>query len=127
MVQKGRRTEATVDLLNLTLGMLLFLSPWTLGFVSNIASGNAWISGALISLAATAAIIASDTREERFNLLMGLWVAGSPWLLGLHAETHIHFIVGVTVATLACVELWLTRRTGHDGSRLRPHYSAKLE
>jgi len=109
MVPRRRRTAALVDLANLSLGIVLFLGPWIFGFVSDVASENAWVSGALVSLVATAAIVASDAREERINLILGLWVAGSPWLLRFHAEMHIHFIVGVMVAALALVEMWLSR------------------
>jgi SPW repeat len=101
------RTAALIDVINLLLGMLLFFAPWVFGFVSTVASENAWLSGALISLLATAAIIAFDAREQRLNLLVGLWVAVSPWLLGFHAEMHIHFIVGLLLVALVLFELWL--------------------
>jgi hypothetical protein len=107
MLAQRYRTAALLDVINLLLGMLLFFAPWLFGFVSTVASENAWLSGALISLLATAAIIAFDAREQRFNLIIGLWVAVSPWLLGFHAEMHIHFIVGVLLVTLVLFELWL--------------------
>jgi hypothetical protein len=101
------RTAALIDITNLLLGMLLFFAPWMFGFVSTLASENAWLSGALISLLATSAIIAFDAREQRLNLLVGLWVVVSPWLLGLHAEMHIHSIVGLLLVALVLFELWL--------------------
>jgi len=101
------RTAALVDIVSLLLGVLLFFAPWLFGFVSTLASENAWLSGALISLVATAAIIAFDAREQRLNLMLGLWVTASPWLLGFHAERHIHFIVGLSLVSLTLLELWL--------------------
>jgi hypothetical protein len=114
MLAQRYRTAALIDVINLLLGMLLFFAPWMFGFVSTVASENAWLSGALISLLATAAIIAFDAREQRLNLLVGLWVAVSPWLLGFHAEMHIHFIVGLLLVALVLFELWLNVET-EDG------------
>ena len=107
MLAQRYRAAALIDVINLLLGMLLFFAPWMFGFVSTLASENAWLSGALISLLATTAIIAFDAREQRLNLLVGLWVVVSPWLLGFHAEMHIHFIVGLLLVTLVLFELWL--------------------
>jgi hypothetical protein len=107
MLAQRYRTAALIDVINLLLGMLLFFAPWMFGFVSTVASENAWLSGALISLLATTAIIAFDAREQRLNLLVGLWVVISPWLLGLRAEMHIHFIVGLLLVALVLFELWL--------------------
>jgi SPW repeat len=107
MLAQRYRTAALIDVINLLLGMLLFFAPWIFGFVSTVASENAWMSGALISLLATAAIIAFDAREQRLNLLVGFWVVVSPWLLGFHAEMHIHFIVGLLLVALVLFELWL--------------------
>jgi hypothetical protein len=110
MVPQPQRVAAWADILNLLLGVLLFLAPWLFAFVSDLASENAWVSGGLISAVATGAIIASDAREERLNLLLGLWVALCPWLLGLEAERHIHVLVGLLVTTIAALEIgWASR------------------
>ena len=101
MLAQRYRAAALIDVINLLLGMLLFFAPWMFGFVSTLASENAWLSGALISLLATTA------GEQRLNLLVGLWVVVCPWLLGLHAEMHIHFIVGLLLVALVLFELWL--------------------
>jgi SPW repeat len=108
MLAQRYRAAALIDVTNLLLGMLLFFAPWMFDFVSTLASENAWLSGALISLLATTAIIAFDAREQRLNLLVGLWVVVSPWLLGFHAEMHIHFIVGLLLVALVLFELWLS-------------------
>jgi len=120
MLAQRYRTAALIDVTNLLLGMLLFFAPWMFGFVSTVASENAWLSGALISLLATAAIIAFDAREQRLNLLVGLWVAVSPWLLGFHAEMHIHFIVGLLLVALVLFELWLNADT-EDSEAIADH------
>lgn len=137
MLAQRYRTAALVDVISLLLGVLLFFAPWLFGFVSTLASENAWLSGALISLLATAAIIAFDAREQRLNLILGLWVTASPWLLGFHAERHIHFIVGLSLVALTLLELWLNEGT-EDGetfadddaprpSVVRPRLVAPLE
>jgi SPW repeat len=107
MLAQRYRTAAVIDVINLLLGVLLFFAPWMFDFVSTLASENAWLSGALISLLATTAIIAFDAREQRLNLLVGMWVVVSPWVLGFHAEMHLHLIVGLLLVSLVLFELWL--------------------
>jgi hypothetical protein len=111
MFEQARRNETLFDVANLALGLLLFMAPWMFGFISDVATQNAWASGAVIAVVATEAIVAFGRWEEWINLLVGLWVAASPWLLGFHAEMRIHFIIGILVAALAAVELWIVHRT----------------
>jgi hypothetical protein len=132
MLAQRYRAAALIDVVNLLLGILLFFAPWMFDFVSTVASENAWLSGALISLLATAAITAFDAREQRLNLLVGLWVAASPWLLGLHAEMHIHLIVGLLLVALVLFELWLSvdaedSEAMADEGAMEPHCVAAPE
>jgi hypothetical protein len=111
MFAQRYQTAALLDVANLLLGMLLFFAPWVFGFVSDVASENAWLSGSLVGLLATTAILAYDAREQRLTLLVGLWVTISPWVLGFHAEMHIHLLVGLLLVALALLELWLDQGT----------------
>ena len=107
------RNEAFVDMINLILGAWLFVTPWIFGFAGSVAGWNAWIAGALIAVVALAALMAFTEWEEWANLLLGLWVLVAPWNLsfeGHTAATNNHVIVGVVVAVLAGIELWLTYR-----------------
>ena len=107
------RNESSVDVVNLILGAWLFVTPWILGFADGAAGWNAWILGALIAVVAIAALTAFAEWEEWINLLLGLWGVVAPWALGFEANataTRNHVIVGIVVAVLAAVELWLVHR-----------------
>jgi len=48
--------------------------------------------------------------EEWLNLAIGLWLAACPWILGFHGDTmamQVHLAVGLVVAAIAVVELWV--------------------
>jgi SPW repeat-containing protein len=97
------------DVANLILGAFLFLSPWIVGF-SGTAAGNANIAGIVIAALAIAALAAFAVWEEWLNLIVGLWTLVSPWVLSFHAEAKamtVCVIVGILVAVLAAVELWI--------------------
>jgi hypothetical protein len=97
------------DVANLVLGAFLFLSPWIFGFEGGNASKNAHIAGIVIVVLAVAALAAFAVWEEWLNLIVGLWVLISPWVLGFQGTNAmtIHVIVGIAVAALAAIELWL--------------------
>jgi hypothetical protein len=97
------------DVANLVLGAILFISPWLFAFEAGAASQNAIISGVVIALLSIAALTAFAVWEEWLNLIVGLWVIVSPWILGFVATTAmtVHLIIGLIVAVLAAVELWL--------------------
>jgi SPW repeat-containing protein len=102
------------DVANLILGAFLFLSPWIFGFDAGTASTNAMIAGIVIAVLAIAALWAFAVWEEWLNLIVGLWVLISPWVLTFHATGHamaVHVIVGILVAVLAAIELWMMSQT----------------
>jgi hypothetical protein len=97
------------DVANLILGAILFFSPWMFGFDAGKASENANIAGIAIAVLAVAALAAFAVWEEWLNLIVGLWVLVSPWILGFQGTTAmtVHVVIGAAVAILAAVELWL--------------------
>src|SRR2546423_851521 len=114
MVEHSWRKEALTDVINLLLGAWLFLSPWIFGFVGEVApSWNGWLSGIVVAGLAIAALAAFAEWEEWLNLIVGIWVAVSPWLVGFSvnaAATRVHLIVGVIVAVVAAIRLWLAHQ-----------------
>ena len=86
------------DVANLILGVILLT-----------ASQNAVISGIVIAAISIAALAAFTVWEEWLNLIVGAWVLVSPWVLGLAGTTamRVHFVIGVIVAVLAALEIWL--------------------
>ena len=116
MHEQTWRQETILDFIKLALGVFLILTPWVFGFTSAfVTSGNAWISGAVISLASIAAIVELADWEEWLSLASGLWVAISPLALGFHtivpSAMRVFVAVGIVVALLAAVELWMMHRS----------------
>ena len=110
------RNERVCDVLNLILGAFLFFSPWIFGFAAGVQSQNAMISGIVIAVLSIAALAAFAEWEEWLNLIVGLWVLVSPWVLGFADTTAmwVHAIIGIVVTVIAAVELWMM----HHGGRL---------
>ncbi len=99
------------DVANLILGAILFFAPWLFKFDAGKMSQNAHIAGIVIVILAIAALSAFAVWEEWLNLIVGLWVLVSPWALGFEATSSamtVHVIIGVLVAILAAVEIWMT-------------------
>jgi hypothetical protein len=112
------RNERVCDVLNLVLGALLFFSPWIFGFAPGAQSQNAMISGFIIAVLSVAALAAFAEWEEWLNLVVGLWVLVSPWVLEFANTTAmwVHIVIGIIVAVVAAIEVWMMRH----GGRLMP-------
>jgi hypothetical protein len=114
------------DIVNLTLGGVLFFSPWLFGLPTGAQWQTASIVGIIIAVLSIAALAAFAVWEEWVNLVAGLVLIVSPWLLGFQDSQAmtIDVAIGVVVATLAAVEAWLCRlphdaggRSSEDGGR----------
>jgi SPW repeat len=105
------------DLVNLVLAVLLFLSPWVLGYSTlQPAAWNAWISAVVIAVIAIGALSVFREWEEWLNLIAGVWVVIAPWVLGFAAATNAmwtHVVLGLLVAAAAAWEIWEVRHQPH--------------
>jgi hypothetical protein len=100
------------DVINLILGAFLFISPWLLAFAPGAESWNGWVTGAVIAVLSIAALAAFAEWEEWLNLIVGLWAIVSPWVLHFSGDTNAmrtFVIVGIAVAVLAAIEMWMHR------------------
>jgi hypothetical protein len=103
-------TAKLCDVANLILGMILFFSPW----LFDLSIGPQWqiaaIVGGAIGLLSIAALAAFAIWEEWLNLVAGLGLIVSPWLLGFQnsAAMTIDVAIGLIVAALAAFDVWLT-------------------
>jgi len=98
------------DVANLILGAFLFVSPWIFGFGAGMTSQNATVAGIVVAALAIAALAAFAVWEEWLNLIVGLWILVSPWVLGFQTSTTamtVHVVIGILVAALAAIELWI--------------------
>jgi hypothetical protein len=91
------------------LGAVLIFSPWIFGFAAGAQSQNAWITDIVIAVLSIVALAGFAEWEEWLNLVAGLWAIASPWVLGFQETTAmtVHVVIGVIVAALAAVELWM--------------------
>lgn len=96
------------DLVNLVLGVWLFISPWALGFTSPAAAWDAWVFGVIVAAISIGAMTQFALWQEWVNVVVGIWLLISPWVLGFAgvdtaAEMWNFVAVGIVVGVLA---LW---------------------
>ena len=101
------------DPLNLILGIWMIVSPWALRYqtdmtlnavMSNAATSNAVILGILIAAAALVALFRVMAWEEWVNVVLGIWLVVSPFILGFNGLMNAlwnQVVVGVVVGILA--------------------------
>ena len=99
------------DVVNLILSGVLFFSPWLFDLSIGVQWQTASVVGIIIAVLSIAALAAFAVWEEWFILVAGLVLIVSPWLLGFQDSDAmtIDVVIGVIVATLAALEVWLTR------------------
>jgi hypothetical protein len=104
-------------LANLVLAVILFISPWVIGFTTlNAAARNAWVIGIVIAVLAIAALTAFAVWEEWVNLVLGLWLIISPWVLGFSIAAGAmwtHVILGIIAVVISAWALWDYRQGTH--------------
>lgn len=103
-----KMTHQWRDVANLVLGLWLLISPWVLSYASEpmVAAWNAHIVGIIVAVAAIAALVAFHKWEEWVNVVLGVWLIVSPFLLGYAMLTSAlwnQIVVGVLIGILA---LW---------------------
>lgn len=112
------RQRSVLDLYKLLLAMFLFISPWLFARANGTAATDLRTSGAAIAVISLAAMVAFADWEEWANLLLGIWLIVSPWVLGFaHTSAmQLSILVGFTVAFLAALELFLEYDATHPDS-----------
>lgn len=89
------------DWVILILGAWLFFSPFIIGYTQTAAASNAYVIGIAVVLFAILALIDMRVWEEWVNLVLGVWLVISPFVLGyseLVGATWNHVIVGLLIA-----------------------------
>jgi hypothetical protein len=112
------RRESALDFYTAAFGLFLFVSPWLFAYAHENARLDLWASGAAVAAISIGAIVAFSKWEEWLNLLLGLWLIGSPWVLGFtHTKAmHVSIALGALVAFMATLELWLVNFESRYGS-----------
>lgn len=101
------------DWVNLLLAVWLFISPWVLNYTGlGAAAWNAWIVAVVIGVIAVAALSQYARWEEWTNLVLGLWLVISPWVLAVAAPPVVYWnfvIIGLLIAVFAGWDLAVRR------------------
>jgi SPW repeat len=109
------RRESALDVYNLVLAVVLLAAPWLFTLTNSAGKMDLWATGAAIAVISLAAIVAYAKWEEWANLLLGLWLIVSPWILGFTHTSAMHFAIGIgcVVAFMAALELFLLYDAEH--------------
>jgi len=98
------------DVVNLSLSIVLFFSPWLFDLSTGAPWQTASIIGLIIAAVSIAALAAFALWEEWLNLIAGLALIVAPWLLGFQDRqaVTVDVAIGLIVAALAAFECcWL--------------------
>lgn len=106
---------------NLILGVWLFFSPWilphsALSVGSSAADWNFWIIGAIVAVSSALALQDIKPWEEWLNLVLGVWLFISPFVLGFARQANLLWnalIVGVIVVVLSAVAIPIAQKRVH--------------
>lgn len=118
MIARLMSAVTVVNLVGTGTALILMASPWLAGFTDDvIASSNAVLCGMLMLSFTAAAHIKLRDWCSWMNLVPGVWVFLSPFILGFAASeepTIIHVVAGLTVSIVSLVELCRTESLDLD-------------
>lgn len=101
--------------LNLALGGWLLFSPWALNYLTGSATGNSVVIGALVLIVSawSLAVMEQNTAPPRVNLVLGIWLIISPWVLGYVTAAAFWnaIVVGMLLIGFALVRVAAPRPT----------------
>ena len=105
------------DVINFSLGTILFFSPWLFSPSAGAPRQTAAIIGLLIAVLSVAALAAFAVWEEWLNLVAGLWLIATPWLFSFEDSNAmtVDVLIGTAVAAVATFEILLTISHRLDG------------
>lgn len=93
------------DPVNAIVGVWLILAPWTLGFqAERAAMANSVLVGLGLVAFALAAMLLPQAWETSSELVLGLWLIASPWVLQFNAISlagNAAITTGIVIAALA--------------------------
>ena len=106
---------------NLVLGVWLFISPFIgIGVTNDIAAWNSYVAGLVVAVFAIAALAHRYLWEEWLNLIIGIWIVVSPFMLHFTAQTGPTWnlvIAGLLIATDAGRAVFRTQGRHEHGNR----------
>jgi hypothetical protein len=110
METSWRGGKAYQGWISLICAILLFVSPWALGYSADeMAARTAWISAIVIGILSIAALVQFAEWEEWVTFVVGLWLIAAPWIVKFAAVSHAlatFVVLGIVVALASLSELW---------------------
>lgn len=104
-----RSVKRWQDQLILLLGLWLIVSPWVLAYADGSPQmNNSVVSGLIIAVLAAFELYKTYYWAVVVNLLVGIWVAISPWVLRVADQGAVMWnalLVGIAVVVLALWEM----------------------
>jgi len=101
------------DWASFALGLWLAMSPWIVGYSGHeAATANAAFAGLALALGSHFEVSFDEASIEWFSLALGVWLAGSPFVLGFTALPDVTgncVVVGALVVVLAASALSLDK------------------
>ena len=106
---RKKRQYPILKIYQLALAVFLFVSPWLFAFAHGTLRIDTWICAGIVVIVSAVALIAFREWEEWIACILGVWIAVSPWVLGFQhtVAMFINLSVGILIAYLALLELWL--------------------
>lgn len=116
-----RHVKHWQDPVNAVLALWLIASPWALGFAANTrAMANFVIVGLLLLAVVAGAIYVPSAWEEWSESVLGLWMVGSPWIVGYSAEAHARTDAVATGIVILILGFWAAaQEMGWQGENAR--------
>jgi hypothetical protein len=110
----GRGPKNVQDWINLICDVLLFVSPWALGFSGELmAARTAWVGSVIIFVMGVAARVQFVEWEEWVALIVGALVIIAPWILrfaAVHVAMWSYVVLGAIVGLSSVSEIWSVHR-----------------
>jgi hypothetical protein len=118
---ESQSQDRTIHLVSLVGSLVLFMSPWVLGYSATTAAvWSAWASGIVIAVISLIALLQLYEWEEWVNGAVGLWAVAAPFVFGFtsdRAATFAHISVGGAIVALSAYEVF---RMHHVGVQTAP-------
>ncbi len=94
------------DWINLIAGIWLFISPWLFSFNHMGFSWDPFVMGAVIIVSSVWALSDKRVWEEWVDLIIGVWVFFSPWILGFSNVSAALWNMLAAGAVIFVLSIW---------------------
>ncbi|WP_197034953.1 SPW repeat protein [Herbaspirillum sp. RV1423] len=105
------------DCLTVAIGISLVVSPFVMQYPGQAISQNAFLVGAAIAAVSIVAILMPGLWEEALLLMLGCWLAASPWILDFTKDRDAALLAVIAGGAVLLCALWSMKN--EDRSRTR--------